>query len=442
MYKRTLFKTLLAWSKKPNRKPLILRGARQVGKTSLVDMFGVQYTNYIKLNLEIKADRDLFEQDYDISQLVAAIYFQRNLPMQPDENTLLFIDEIQACPKAAAYLRYFYEQRPELAVIVAGSLLETLLDRHITFPVGRVEYLFMQPFSFKEYLLAQGELEAYQMLKQVPCHKFSHQRMLRLFHQYALVGGMPEAIKTFLTNQNIIDNNAVYENLMHGYMNDVEKYAPNKTMVHVIRHAIAHAPIASGERIHFHGFGQSNYKSREMGEALRTLEKAMLLKLIYPTVATNPPAEIDIRKSPRLLFLDVGLTNYIAGIQQYYFKVTDLNAIFLGKLLESLVGQELLTIYPEQINPLKFWVREKSQSQAEVDFVIPLQKYLVPIEVKAGATGRLKSLMQYMDSAKHNKAVRLYAGDINYSKVITPKGKSFFLINLPYYLASQVYQYL
>lgn len=442
LHKRHINQLLIIWSKKSERKPLILRGARQIGKTTAVDHFGQSYEQYLKLNCEIKSVRDLFLRGDTIDNLIGAIHFYLNKPIQKNVQTLLFIDEIQMCPEAATYLRYFYEERNDIHVIAAGSLLETAIDRHISFPVGRVEYLFMQPFSFFEYLLATAEIEAYEILQKIPCPSFAHEKLRQLFHQYVLVGGMPAAISAYLCDRDILAVNTVYENLMITFMDDVEKYAQNRTLANVIRHAIEHAPLASGDRIHFHGFGNSHYRSREMGEALRSLEKAMLLKLLYPTTQTQFPAEPDHKKSPRLQFLDVGMMNHAAGLQHYYFNMTDLNSIYVGKIIETVVGQELLTLFPYMQQPLKFWVREKAQSNAEVDFIIPFEKYLIPVEVKSGKTGQLKSLMQFMEVTNHDLAIRLYAGELRWDSLKTPSGKSFRLLNLPYYLVGKIMEYI
>ena len=419
-----------------------MRGARQIGKTTIVKHFSENYDVFLSLNLELKADRDLFEKDFLLPDLLSAIYFRLNKPIIGNKKILLFIDEIQNCPKAAAYLRYFFEDRNDIHVIAAGSLLETIIDKHISFPVGRVEYLFMHPLSFSEYLLAAGENEAHHFLQQIPCPDFAHQKLLSLFHEYALIGGMPEAVTAFLNKKDIISCNAVYENLMIAFMDDVGKYAANKTMAAVIRHAMTHASLVSGDRIHFHGFGNSNYKSREMGEALRMLEKAMLLCLIYPTTQTDMPAEVDHKKSPRLQFLDIGLVNHAAGLQQHFFQLDDLNSIYRGHIVESIVGQELLAMQAHNQNSLKFWVREKTQSKAEVDYVIPFEKYLIPLEVKSGEAGTLRSLMQFMETAPHDKAIRFYAGKIQRNILKTPSGKQFQLLNLPYYLVSEINRYL
>ncbi len=442
MFKRNIYQELKKWAAKPSRKPLILRGARQVGKTTLVTAFGKRYEQFLTVNLDIKADRDLFEQDYTIDDLIAAIHFHLKKSIKTVGTTLLFIDEIQSCPKACAMLRYFYEKRNDVHVIAAGSLLETLIDRHISFPVGRVEYLFLYPLSFSEYLSAAGEGEAVDLLQQAPCPRFAHHKLLQLFHQYTLIGGMPEAVAAFLENKDIIASNAVYKNLLTAFMDDVEKYGSNKKMAQVIRHAIAHVPIEAGARIRFHGFGKSHYQSREMSEALRSLEKAMLIQLVYPTTETVPPAQLNYKKSPKLQFLDTGMVSYCANLQQHYFTMQDLNSLYMGRIIENIVGQELLATSRSIQQKLKFWVREKPQSQAEVDYVVPFQQYLIPVEVKSGTTGRLKSLLQYMELANHSYAVRFYAGEMHLDALQTPSGKPFQLLNLPYYLVGELDHYL
>ena len=216
MFHRTIYDTLTVWANSQERKPLILRGARQVGKSTIVTQFSANYDQFLSLNLEKKADRDLFEHDYGIDELIAAIYFHKNQSMNPQAKTLLFIDEIQTCPEAARFLRYFYEERNEIHVIAAGSLLETLIDRQISFPVGRVEYQWMYPLSFYEYLRALQQNEALNMLETKPCPTFAHLKLLKLFYEYVLVGGMPEAVLAFIANKDILAVNKVYDSLLYG----------------------------------------------------------------------------------------------------------------------------------------------------------------------------------------------------------------------------------
>jgi len=445
MLYRKVIDALVQWAADTERKPLILRGARQVGKTTAVDIFSKQFDHYISLNLEKKEDADLFGRNLPVDQLIRAIFFSRNLPITRNKKVLLFIDEIQESPPALAMMRYFFEytDMPDLHVIAAGSLLEAVLGKHqISFPVGRVRYMFMYPLTFEEYLMACGEEEAVKLYRQVPMPDYAFPKLLKLFHRYVLIGGMPEVVKRFIKDEDIVALTPIYQGLKTAYLEDVSKYARNPAMVDVIRHAIESAPFEAGKRIKFQGFGQSNYKSREMGEALRTLERAMLLYLVYPATVTEPPVIPDNKKSPRLQFLDTGLLNYFAGLQGHFFKLDDLHSFYQGTLAEHIVGQELMALDVNVPNRISFWVREQKQSNAEVDFIVPYQHHVIPLEVKAGKTGSLRSLHQYMDRAPHNYAVRLYAGPLQITETVSPEGKTFKLLDLPYFLGGQINGYI
>ncbi|MBD3346906.1 MAG: DUF4143 domain-containing protein, partial [Chitinivibrionales bacterium] len=225
------------------------------------------------------------------------------------------------------------------------------------------------------------------------------------------------------------------------FVNDVPKYARNPTLARVMRHCIEAGPHAAGERIKFEGFGQSNYKSREAGEGLRTLERAMLLYLLYPSTQTAPPFEPDCRKSPRLQLIDTGLVNFLAGAQRSLIGVGDLGALYRGRIIEQAAGQELLAAgSPIHRKPL-FWVREKGTANAEVDFVAPWRNSVLPVEVKSGPVGKLKSLHQFIERTGVNAAVRLHASPIHVEKCTTPGGARFLLINLPYYLGPLAVEY-
>lgn len=441
MFNRSILKNLQIWAQNEDRKPLVLRGARQVGKTTTVKIFSQQFDQYIYLNLEKTEDVSFFNSGLSIHELLAAIFFAKNLSRNKGR-TLLFIDEIQNSAKAISRLRYFYEEAKDIYVIAAGSLLETLINKQISFPVGRVEYLFMKPLSFEEFLLALGENTAVELLNTIPLPVYAHEKLLKLFHQYTLIGGMPEIVDKYLKNQDIVLLNDTYKNLLITYIDDVEKYAKNQNATKIIRHVINSAPYESGKRIKFHGFGHSTYSSKEISEALRILEKAMLVTLIYPTTSTQPPLEPDYKKSPRLQFLDTGLVNYFAGLQSYYFTMQDLSSIYQGFLAEHIVGQELDFLFSQSIRKLNFWVREKNQANAEVDFIIPYKKYLVPIEIKSGKSGTLKSLHQFIERTNHPYAVRLYAGKLEKITAVTPNGNPYTLINLPYFLTTKLLYYL
>jgi len=441
VFDRSIIKEFENWANKEHRKPLMLRGARQVGKTVAVEIFSKKFDQYIYLNLETASDRRLFESNYNIKELIRAIFFEKD-KKKIDGRTLIFIDEIQNCPDAVSMLRYFYESASEFFVIAAGSLLESLIGRKINFPVGRVEYLYIKPLTFKEYLVAIDDNSSVEILENVPVPDFAHEKLLKEFYNYTLIGGMPEVVELYSKTSNIVELKPVYEGLLRSYLDDVEKYARNDTLVRVIRHSIESCFYLAGIRIKFEGFGQSSYKSREISEALKTLEKAMLIYLMYPTTATELPIMADYKKSPRLHILDTGLVNYFAGLQKELFGTRDLNSVYEGRIAEHIVGQELLAEYQVLPEKVQFWVREKKQSSAQVDYVIPFESYIIPIEVKAGKAGKLRSLHEFINRTKHKYAVRVYSGKLKIDIEENINGKKFFLLNLPFYLTGGIKKYL
>jgi predicted AAA+ superfamily ATPase len=438
MYSRLILNELSKWKESSSRKPLILRGARQTGKTTAINLFAQNYSQYIYLNLEKSADAGLFSQLKTATQLAESVFFLKQKNWQQRHETLLFIDEIQQSPEAIGMLRYFYEDLPELHVIAAGSLLETVLNEKINIPVGRVEYRVLRPVSFHEFLLALNETAAAEALTTFPFREIAHEKLLELFHSYAFMGGMPEIVKQYAEHRDITALSTIYESLLVSYLDDVEQYARNSTMVQVIRHCIRSAFAEAGKRITFSGFGQSNYQSREVSESLRVLEKVMLLQMVYPATVTSPPLLGDKRKKPRLQVLDTGLMNYFAGLQQGIIGTSGLNEIYSGRIAEHLAGQELLSVSFSVLKELCFWTREKKDAEAEIDFILPYENLLIPVEVKSGVAGKLRSLQQFMELCPHNLAIRLYNGKINIHTAKTPSGKEFYLLNLPYYLASQL----
>lgn len=441
MYPRKIINSLLEWKESPYRKPLVLRGARQVGKTTVVRQFSEYFGQFIYLNLENKEDKAVFENRNSIRDVVEGLFFVKD-KLQSVAETLIFIDEIQESPEAVSYLRYFYEDFPQYYVIAAGSLLEAVFDTKTNFPVGRVDYMALYPFSFEEFLMAGGETQSIEQYHKIPVAPFAHEKLLRLFHTYTLIGGMPEAVKRYIEQRDIVSLKPVYETLLLSYIDDVEKYARNATLTQVIRHAIRSCFREAGSRIKFHGFGSSTYGSREMGEALRTLEKARVIQLIYPTTQIMLPFMPDIKKSPRLQVLDTGILNYFSGVQKEIFGSHDLNDVYHGRVIEHIVGQELMANNENLLSSLLFWVRERSGSSSELDFLYVNESIAIPIEVKSGKIGKLKSLHQYMEMSGIKFAIRLYAGSYSIDDVKTPGGHSFKLLNLPYYLAGNLNKYI
>jgi predicted AAA+ superfamily ATPase len=355
---------------------------------------------------------------------------------------LLFLDEIQASVAAVAQLRYFYEDIPELHLIAAGSLLEVALQReHISFPVGRVEFRYLYPMCFEEFLGAVAGRDMVDVFSLVPSPVFAQEELFKLYHQYALIGGMPEAVAEYVRTKDIVAVNRVYENLFAAYADDIPKYTRNEAMARVLRHCLKTVPLQAGSRIQFAGFGESCYGSREVGDALRTLEKVMLISLLYPTVLVSVPLVPNTRKSPRLQCLDTGLVQYVCGVQQALIGINDLSSSFRGNLLEQLTGQELMASRNDVRKVPLFWVREKTQSQAEVDFLELNGAVPLPVEVKSGVAGRLRSLNRFMEMSPSAKtAVRLYRG--GFLTQDAGAGIKFRLLNIPYYHVARIQEYV
>jgi predicted AAA+ superfamily ATPase len=435
MFYRSIEKELENWTLNPYRKPLVLRGARQVGKTTVVNRLGEQFDNYLYVNLEKQSSKQLFESTDDVKKLLPLLFLYCN-ESRKEGRTLLFIDEIQTSPHTLSLLRYFYEETPDIFVIAAGSLLETMLDKHISLPVGRVEYMAIHPCSFIEYLTAIGEGRFVDLINNATLPAPFHDEILKHFNLYALIGGMPEVVARYAVDRNLVALSKVYNQLLNAYKNDVEKYAESNTQASVIRYVLDEGWAFSGQAITLGGFAGSAYKARETGEAFRILNKAMLLELVYPTTNVVMPAVSDLKKSPKLFWLDAGLVNYASGIQKEYLLHKDLMDTWRGMAAEQIVSQELKTLNFEIGLKQNYWMRNKRGSSAEVDFVIVFDGKIIPIEVKSGHNAHLKSIHQFMNDTNHDIAIRVWSGTFSIDSVKTINDKEFRLINLPLYMIS------
>lgn len=429
------------WQANYNRKPLILRGARQVGKSTLVNKWGATYKYFVSLNLEKPSDRKFFKTEREVTEIWDQLLFEKKIPNDP-ENTLLFIDEIQEIPHVIKQLRYFYEDLPKLNVVVAGSLLEFALSDITSFPVGRVTEMTLHPMNFEEFLLASNENLALEQLNIVPLNDFAFDKLLKLFNTYIIIGGMPEVVKQYVTsNFSLAGLKDIYASIWETYKSDIIKYAKNNTEAKVLRFIIETAPLVR-DRISFAGFGGSNYKSREVGEAFRALDLAKIIYLIYPTTQTAPPQLSDMSRKPRLQFLDTGLMNYASEIQSELLLLEDLNDYYRGFVVNHGVTQELISKRSNTFFKPQFWVRENTNSNAEVDLTYKWKQLLVPIEIKSGAKGSLKSLHEFIDVAPHSFAIRFLGNKVTIEKCQTRKGKMFTLLSLPYFTISQIDKYI
>lgn len=432
MFRRNIISKLEAWKQDKKHKPLILRGARQVGKTTVVNEFGSQFDNYLYFNLERNENAKLFEMEIPLDDLVNMLYASAG-KVKKEGTTLVFIDEIQNSPKTIALLRYFYEQRPDLYVIAAGSLLENLVDVKVSFPVGRVQYLALRPCSFSEFLGAIGKNNLLAVLSQKAEYTVAfHEQLMHLFNQYTIVGGMPEAVQQYAETQDVIGIEDVYETLVQAYKDDSEKYVRGNKLTDVVRFILSYGWAFSGETITLGNFANSGYKSREVGEAFRLLEKAMLLELVYPVSSTQLPIIPETKRMPKLIWFDTGLVNYQAGIRKEIIGSTDMVDSWRGHIAEQITAQELLALEDRVGKHRSFWA--KPNNGAEVDFIFAHNSKLYPIEVKSGTNAHLRSLQVFMDSSEVNIAIRIWSKPYSIDKVKTIHGKGFTLINLPFYL--------
>lgn len=436
---RKLYAHLLKWKDTRSRKPLIIRGARQVGKSTLVNDFAREFRFFISVNLEKREDRQVFDTLHETKDIINALFLRAGVPLT-DEPTLIFLDEIQESPEAVSRVRYLHEEYPELYFIAAGSLLEFALKRIPSFPVGRVEQVVLHPFDFEEFLLAMNRKDILDELDNIPFNNYAHDSVLKLFHDYAIIGGMPEIVKQYSEEGNFINLGSIYSNLWQSYRDDIEKYGSNETERRILRHIIDTAPYES-DRITMAGFGNSQYRSREIGEALRALDLARIIQIIYPTTNLEPPVIPDLKRKPRLQFLDTGLLNHALGIQSDLLGVMDLNSIYKGRLIQHLAAQQFQAQTTSPLYKTVFWVREKANSNAEVDLVYQSGKYIIPVEVKSGAKGSLRSLHQFVERSENKIAIRLLANRFSLEKTRTPAGTPYLLLNMPYYTSTRIQNY-
>lgn len=440
MFYRNVLKEMGKWRTDKARRPLILRGARQVGKTTVVNEFGKSFANYLAFNLEREADKALLEMKVPLDDLVGYLFARKGIKRQ-EGDTLIFIDEIQNSPKTISLLRYFYEDRPDLFVIAAGSLLENVVDVKASFPVGRVDFLPVRPCSFKEFVAAIGKDSQLAMMDSPEVTVAFHEEYMSLFNQYFLVGGMPEAVQHYADHRDILSMNHIYARLLRAYMDDVEKYTQTSKMTETVRFIIQNGWMQAGATITLGNFCNSAYRSREVGEAFRLLQKAMLLELAYPTTSAILPAIPEQQRMPKLFWFDTGMVNYVGKVRKEVIGTNAILDLWKGRIAEQVVAQELLTLNTDINQTRTFWTRGKGTQGAEVDLLWIVDSELIPIEVKAGHNAHLRSLHSFMDESSVRIAVRVWSGPFSVDDVVTTTHrKPFRLINLPFYLVGNLEQ--
>jgi uncharacterized protein len=445
MFNRDILDYLEKWRLKNGRKPLVLRGARQVGKTYAVLLFAKRhFENLVHINLEKAEHYELFKETDTVAEFekITDVIFKKKII---SGETLVFIDEIQNTPNLIALLRFFYEERPDLHVIAAGSLLEVKIKNEgLSMPVGRVEYAYVYPLTFFEFLGAIGESRLLDFLKKITLQESIsdaiHRRALKLFYNYTLTGGMPEIVSLYVQNSSQEEMNSAYSSLLTAYGEDIYKYS-SSAHVKYLRHVLEQAPYSAGERITYEKFGGSGYRSREMSEAFAVLEGTMIVRQVNATKSINLPLIGQKKRAKKLLYLDSGFVNFKNNIQSEYIKLSDLNDLYRGKIAEQIVGQNIIAggLHFEQ--DLYYWAKEKPQASAEVDFCVAYHGKIIGIEVKSGHSARLKSLLNFAQSVESGKLIRIYSGPMK-NDVISGAGKQYQLISLPFYLVNRIFDFV
>ena len=376
---------------------MVLRGARQVGKSTLVHHFAEK--NGLVLN-EVNLEQNLYlnnlfktlDMDSIIRELDALV--GRNIQ---ESGALLFLDEIQATPHAIQALRYFYEEKPELPVISAGSLLEfALADHHFSMPVGRIEYYHLGPMTFMEFLTAvepalNRYLSEFRINETIPVT--AHQKLVKRQREFLFVGGMPEAVKAFVEESSFVEVTAVHRSIAGTYQDDFSKYAKQKDLA-LMQKVFRQIPRIIGQKVKYSNISRED-KSGNVKSVIDLLVKARVCHQVFHSHCSGVPLIADIHENVyKMLFMDVGLAAYLTGLDWIALQALDGDGLVNeGKLAEQFVGQHLFN--PLEPPQLTYWLREQKTANAETDYVTASGNQVIPIEVKAGKSGTLKSLQQF-----------------------------------------------
>ncbi len=431
---RDIEKKLLYWKNSKDKMPLLLRGARQVGKTYIVEKFGKShFSNIVTINLEQSSHLNPCFNSLEPNKIITELELLTEKKIIPGK-TLLFLDEIQECPKAIMALRYFKEQMPQLHVIGAGSLLEFILNNeNFRMPVGRVEFLYLQPLSFTEFLEATNHGMILEQLKKFtlnePPSSSIHQHLLTLMKEYTILGGMPAVLNKYLLTNSFLEAGYIQSSLLDSYRRDFGKYA--KKTIHLnLQLLFEKAPGLIAQWFKYKNV-DPNIAPKDIKAALIQLVQAGIIHLVYASNASGIPLiTTQNEKKFKLLFLDLGLAKRACRLDAELLLKEELLLLNNGALAEQLVGQELLAYQDQHFIPeLYFWIREQKNSSAEVDYLIIIDGQIIPLEVKSGATGKLKSLKLFMAEKKSKIGVRVSQHGLSFENNV---------LSVPFYLLSEL----
>ena len=408
---RKIDEELLKWKVNGQGKPLLIRGARQVGKSTAVRHLAKSFDHFLEINFEGQRNvHKLFEGDLDPKELCGNLSILFNVPIVPGK-TLLFFDEIQACVPAISSLRFFFEKYPELHVIAAGSLLEFALAELPSFGVGRVRSLFMYPLSFDEYLQAVGELKMLEAKRKATANKPLpeplHQKLVNHVKRFLLIGGMPEVVSAYTKHNDLTQCGQALDDLIASLKTDFAKYKKKIPFLRIAEVFDSVVQQSDGKFIYSRSTSTANHN--QIKEALELLIMAGLVIPVTHTSANGVPlgAQANLKKR-KMQLLDTGIFQHLLGLNlaDVLFE-NDFDAINKGAIAEQYVGLELLksaSCYRQEA--LYFWHRESKSSNAEIDYVVQKGIKIVPVEVKAGTKGSMQSLFLFMEEKKSDFGIR------------------------------------
>jgi len=443
--KRRQLAYIKEWANRKTRKPLIIRGARQVGKTTLVHLACKEMgLKLIELNMEDPQEFPPLLPQNNPHKVFEAIALSKQLSNIDPDRHLFFFDEAQACAALIPFLRYCFERAPEYRVILTGSLLEFVLEAdNYSFPVGRVEFLYLGPMTFEEYLSGTDNEHAVDLLQQVsvekPFNEAIHATFLKHLRNYLIVGGMPEAVNAYRETNSYLEVERTKQSIISTYQADFHKYS-RKADIHLLNRVFATIPIQLGQKVMYSRLSEG-MRSDQVKRVLELLELAKVIKRCFHSHGDGLPLGAQQKINHfKLLFLDVGLVQSMLGISLAAIETTpEINEVSKGVLAEQFVGQHLMYDHPMFEAPsVYYWERQVKHSTAEVDYLVPWDQQVLPVEVKSGHKGHMKSLQQFLLRKKSNRALRFSSGPLLLKDYEYDGGAHCYrFLNIPHYLIGQ-----
>jgi len=412
-FKRKIDCALQEWKTDERHKPLLLRGARQIGKTTAVRNLGKSFANFVEINFENRSNanvKSVFKQHSDPHIICSKLSARYNKPIAPGE-TLLFLDEVQECPEAISALRFFYEEMPELHVIAAGSLLEFALEELSSFGVGRIDSMFMHPFSFSEFLNANGYETWAKLIEEAspenPLFDALHEEIIEQLKNFLIIGGMPEVVVEFVKSRDFLKCQKILNNLLRSFQTDFAKYKKRvpATRINEVFNSVAQQ--AEGKFVYERVSQELNN-----GQVKNSLELLIMAGLCYQVTHTSAkgiPLGANINpKYRRIIPFDTGIYQRILNLNiSDILLASDLDTINKGAVAEIFVGCELKkSVSCDSDDELYYWVREKKNAGAQIDYVIQRSREIIPIEVKSGRGGKMQSMWVFLEEKKSEYGIR------------------------------------